>query len=147
MTKKGFDINYATPKDFAFNADYMTMKMALSGTLQINLPAETIVAGGGIVNKDYTDSVSHGLYRVPIVLPYLSTMYLDTNTPTDIILNEYRQQTSSTLEFATIRITNSQLTLFVRRTAIIVNKTFTAHKVTLYYTLFWNDITGELDLS
>lgn len=146
VAKQGFDVNMAKVGELAIDERLMTMKVALSGTLEIDLPAETIVAGGGIVNKDYTDTVTHGLNRVPLFFPMVGRMYLDPDSASDIVLNDYRRSTTNTLELALVQVTDEQLRLFVSRTAIITNKTFTAHKVTLYYTLFYNCLE-ELDLS
>lgn len=145
VAKEGFDVNSATPKDFALNNDYMTMKVALSGTLEISLPAETIVAGGGIAEKTYTDTVAHGLNRLPMIMPHIGLMYLDYTDTSDVILNDYRQQVGGTLETAIVQITNTNLTLFISRRAVVVDRTFQAKKVTFYYTIFYNRFDEEFN--
>lgn len=154
ISKSGFDVETAANKDLILSTQFDMFKIAKTGSLVLNLPEET--KGDGAASSTYTQTYSHGLGYVPLLIPDASSVLTDVITALgggeDAIVNDAANDAfimasgpPGTNELATLYATTTQIVLKVVRNWDYAG-TFGAHSVTCYYTIFYNKIGETFNL-
>lgn len=141
----------AHPTQLAIDSRFDTFKIFKTGTLVVSAGAETILMGGA--DKTYTATVVHGLGYPPVYLPAASTGW-DLNesdahnksfTVNDYIgyYNGFPGQTS----YLDVYVDSDKLYMkLIRKGSPYGDNTFSNISITMYYTIFYNEIGEEFNL-
>jgi hypothetical protein len=152
VSKAGVDVKTATNKELLITSQFDTLKIALTGSLSISLPSETLTTE----NVTRTTNVSHNLGYVPMFQPaILGVIYTGNNaTGGDYVINDYGDiltpagayGPATQAEESNVYIDDEKLYLYVNRFVALGSETFGARTVTLHYTIFYNKIDETMDL-
>ncbi len=152
VSKPGVDVKTAVNKDLLITSELDTNKIALTGSLSISLPSETLDTENVLRNT----SATHGLGYIPIFSPaILGDIYQeDLQTGGDYTINDigdilvpaagYSPATQA--EESNIYIDDDKIYLYINRFVMFGSETFGARTATLYYTIFYNRVDEEFDL-
>lgn len=154
ISKPGFDVDTAAPKDLIMSTQFDMFKIARTGTLYIDIPEET--KGDGAASSTYTTTYSHGLGYTPLLIPDAQNVLTDVVVAfgggDDTILNDAANDAfimasgpPTTSEIATLHANSTQVVLTVTRNWDYAG-TFAAHRVTCYYTIFYNKLGETFNL-
>lgn len=153
ISKSGVDVQTAVDKSLTFSTQFDTFKIALTGTLTLSLPGETLNPGGSVTRSS---TVAHGLGYAPMWGPIVekfdnpgygntTTWVLNDAVETAIPVGAYGPVG---LEVAHITVNTTVLTLSVTRSNVGLGpESYGAHDVKLYYTIFHNKIEETFDLT
>jgi len=162
VSKRGVDVETATPKQLIFSSQFDTMKIRKTGTLTLNLPGETF--GGEPYTEFYRiheATYMHNLGYIPIFLPRVTEMvsYLGEEVShyrKSFIVNDLEEKDIPIYgyglvvgEYVSVIMKSDRLILRVVRENYSyepLDVFFAGRKATLYYTIFYNKINEELDL-
>jgi len=159
VSKKGFDVKTASPKNLIFSSQFDSMKIRRTGSLVLTLPSDTF---GGPPNYETERkrevSYTHNIGDIPIFLPRIIGMvaYMEGGVISggNYIVNDLEEQDIpiygygiSVSEWASVIMKSDKLILRVtRENYSYENITFGARTATLYYTIFHNRADLEFNL-
>lgn len=145
LAKEG-DAKTNFPTRNSVDSRFDTFKIAKTGTLVMNVPAETIIAGSG--DSIYTEVVEHKLGYPPVYLPEAGIgMRLDLTE--SFIVNDILGLGNSydSDPILDVYVNSDNLIMRYRRQDYIYMDTeYNALTITLYYTIFYNEIGEEFNL-
>lgn len=152
ISKTGYDVNTALPKNLALSSQFDTLKVVRSGTLTINLPSETIVSNTTV----RTTSYSHNLGYIPLFIPLIKRVIYagDLATGGSYTVNDIAEidippgpyGPSIGGELIDLYVTSTSLTLSITRYSPLGSQIYGARTATLYYTLFHNQVDSAFNL-
>lgn len=152
ISKTGDDIRTVERKRLAFDSTLDTMKVARSGQLYIDLPAESDISGLRVRTASYL----HDLGYVPMFTPPVNDVLYSGGISGggDWIVNEeysaaLPSEGAITLvldEWAGLRVTSTEIILEVTRFDAFGGNSFGARRCTVNYTLFYNQMDEAMDL-
>lgn len=151
ISKPGISVVSAEPKDLVFSTQFNTLKILRTGTLSVSLPAENVNNTSRIRTATYT----HNLGYIPMFLPMVQGIVSDFTSTATVIVNDaeeteippapYGPGTSG--ETSRVYVTDTQIVLEVNRYNLLpFNEAMVAKTVTVYYTLFWDQVDNEFNV-
>lgn len=150
LSKPGFDVMTTDDKNLQMSSEFDSHKIAKTGVLTVELPAETFAGE----TKTRTDTYSHGLGYVPMYLPAVTDLKNgNSGTTDDYVCNDNAFFVPLILGYSPwiegegvrVYITTTQLVLEVNRVAL-GPVAFGAHDVVFYYTVLYNQVDTEFNL-
>lgn len=159
ISREGVDVKKASYKDLLFSTQFDTLKILKTGTLSIDLPEE-VLNSGATATSTHSVSYEHNLDYIPMFLPLFggvgyATLTRGVDDTSDFIVNDSAEweippgsySPSEYNEVATIYVTTTEIVLQIYRyNTLPVNQTFGEHTAEAYYTLFYNNMSNEMDL-
>ncbi len=142
----------SSPANLAIDSRFDTFKIYKTGTLSITAPSETITAGSS--DKIHTATFNHNLGYPPVYLPMASTGWrLDDPLVNNVsfIVNDYIGLPNNpylSSDMLDVYVDSSNLYMKLTRFSDPFNdRTFLSDiTITMYYTIFYNDISEEFNL-
>jgi hypothetical protein len=145
------DVREAFPYFNSMDSRFDSFKIFKTGTLELSLPAETIVMNGDPVSHIAT--VEHNLGYPPVYLPEAGCGWIldSMNVPESFVVNDYLGMFPGGFgggENPILDVYVDSDNLYMRYTRFSrswENRVFNSGTVTLYYTIFYNEIGEEFD--
>ncbi len=136
------DVLRVHPSNNIVDSRLDTLKIFRTGTLTLSVPSDASVSG----EKQYSTYIKHNLGYAPIYMPEASVGWvLSSSIPANFVVNDYMgfsQGPTSRPGVLDVYTDSTKLYLRYRRFAAEGART-----ITMYYTIFYNQIGEELDLS
>ena len=153
MSKTGKSVWSGVNRDMQIDTKFNMLKIKKTGTLEIDLPSETLNSS----SSNHSVTYSHNLGYIPFFTPFIAgALYPDAlDTGGDYIVNDIGENDipagayspPSASEFTYIKADTTDLTFEVRRANITpFDQVFGARKATLYYAVFYNKMNEEYNL-
>jgi hypothetical protein len=152
VAKDGYDTS-TFPTNSSLDSRFDTFKIKNTGTLTLTMSGETILAGGS--NKTYSTNYQHSLGYPPMYLPIVGSGWnLGVGFIDDVsfVVNDYIGYVGAGggytgISELNVYVDSDKLYMdYVRLANEFVDTNFSAVTVTMYYTLFYNDISEEFNL-
>lgn len=152
LAKAGENVD-AHPSKLNVDSRFDTFKIYKTGTLDVNLPSETILTGN---KTSRTEIVSHNLGYPPAYLPEVGvdwdfrTSYIQISSsytlPNPFVVNDHLGErvwfSAAEGQHLDVWVDSNNFNMRVTR----LEGTYTALTVRMYYTIFYNDISEEFNL-
>lgn len=151
IAKEGYSTN-AYPANLALDSRFDTFKIFKTGTMTLNMPAETLVIGAA--NKVYVSEVTHSLGYPPIYFPQ-ATVDWDLGGSgvenSSFVVNDYIGYLISfgLTGRAELDVYTDSSKLYMkctRKSNLYFDVSFNAVTITMYYTILYNEIGEEFNL-
>ena len=160
VSKKGFDVKTASPKNLIFSSKFDSMKIRRTGSLVLNLPIDVF---GGEPNYETVRireiSYTHNIGDIPFFLPRVTGMvaykgFSECINGGSYIVNDLEEQDipiygygDTILEWVSVIMKSDKLILRVTRENYSGGfAQFGLRTATLYYTIFHNRVNLEFNL-
>jgi hypothetical protein len=145
------DVKTAFPYFNSMDSRFDSFKIFKTGTLELNLPAETIATSAE--SKVYTATVEHNLGYPPVFLPEATVGWGISTFGDEYIINDNLGSIRSPYGIGVdgephidVYVDSENLYLKVTRPSwSFMDREYTASKIIMYYTIFYNEIGEEFD--
>lgn len=155
ISRLGVDVKTASLKELIYSSQFDTQKIKKTGTLTLDLPAETLDLNFGSVSREA--KVPHGCNYIPLFLPRISgiAVYTDNQVTNggsytvndlednDIPIYGYG---GMVLELVDVLVDSTDLILRVTRESFANPVLFGQRTATFFYTIFHNKVDEEMNL-
>lgn len=141
------EVRTAFPTDNSVDTRFDTFKIFKTGTLEIQLPTETLIAGASPVVR--TATVHHNLGYPPVFLPE-ATIGWGIDIASDFIINEelgsITGRSGSDDNYIDVYVDSEYLYLkYTRHSYSGGDRNYNEALLTMYYTIFYNEIGEEFN--
>lgn len=144
--QEGMDV-YNHPYNLTVDSRFDSFKIAHTGTLSLSIASETI--GMGEDPSIYTTSFAHNLGYPPVYLPEVGTGWIIDHTENSFIVNDRLGTLPSPISgpILDVWVDSSKLYLQLTRfSASDWDRYYGSQSITMYYTVFYNQIGEEFNL-